>query len=278
MSDEQSSRRSLLKLLGGALLGAAGGVGLRAESASAADGDTLQVGKANAAASKTSLATSGAITDDGAFVVNATAADWAIEGSSGQLGVLGSGFIGVMGTGDVGGFFSGNRVAISLQPQDALGAPTGTDVEYAKGDILVDSNGSLFLCATGGKPGTWVRLGGGSQLLPAPVRAYDSRLDQRGKLAGGFPISPRTVDIRAAVPAIPASASGIVGNLTVTQPEGSGFATIWATGDWPGTSNINFSGVDLANAFTCGIASDGTVEIAASVPVHVIVDVVGFLP
>ena len=87
----------------------------------------LVVGTANTASQKTTLTNSGAIANDGAFVVDATAADWALEGSSGQLGVFGNGFIGVMGSGDVGGFFSGNLAAISLQPQNDAGAPASGD-------------------------------------------------------------------------------------------------------------------------------------------------------
>src|SRR5437868_10921321 len=168
---EPRSRRSLLKLFGAAGVGLVGGAAARAGSASAADGAPVLLGQDNTSSAKTSITNSGALSNDGAFVVDATAADWAIEGTSGQLGVVGNGFIGVTGSGDVGGFFSGNLAAISLQPQDSAGAPTSGD--YSRGDMLVDANGALYLCTAEGNPGTWARLGpggggGGVQLLAAP--------------------------------------------------------------------------------------------------------------
>jgi hypothetical protein len=279
---EPRSRRSLLKLLGAATVGVLGGAATRADRASAADGGQLTLGQDNTSTAKTSITNSGAITNDGAFVVDATAADWALEGTSGQLGVVGNGFIGVMGSGDVGGFFSGNLAAISLQPQDSAGAPTSGD--FSRGDMLVDANGALYLCTADGNPGTWARLGpggggGGVQLLSSPQRAYDSRNDANGPLAGAIPPVARTIQISSAVPQVPASASAIVGNLTITDAKGGGFATVWPSGAWPGTSNINFSpGVDIANAITVGLGPGGTVLVAASKQTHVIIDVAGYIP
>src|SRR5262245_40542615 len=97
------SRRSLLKMLGVLAAGAVGGAAVRSEGAGAVDGSGLTLGAQNDATAKTTLLTGGAIHNDGALVVEAQAADWALEGSSGQIGVLGSGFIGVSGTGDIGG-------------------------------------------------------------------------------------------------------------------------------------------------------------------------------
>jgi hypothetical protein len=271
------SRRSLLKLLGVATLGLAGGAATRTESARATDGAALVVGQTNTASQKTLLANSGAISNDGAFVVNATAADWAIEGTSGQLGVFGSGFIGVMGSGDVGGFFSGTLAAISLQPQDLSGAPTSGD--YSKGDLLVDADGVMFMCVVDGNPGSWIKVShGGYRSLAAPVRAYDSR-QAGGKLRAGDgdTASPRAVQITGVVPSVPPNAVAVAGNLTVTQADGSGFAAIWPGGAWPGTSNINYGGADLANAFTVGLTGTGSVSVAAWVPVHVIIDIAGYI-
>ena len=277
MSDEQQqrSRRSLLKLLGAASLGVVGGTLGRADRAAAADNQALTLGQANTSTAKTSITNNGAISNDGAFVVDATAADWALEGSSGNLGVVGSGFIGVVGSGDLGGSFTGNLAAIHLDPQDSVGPPTSGD--FAVGDMLVDANGALHLCTVAGNPGTWSGIG--TVLLPSPQRAYDSRNDPAGRLTGGVPVTPRTIGISAAVPAVPATASAIVGNLTITGADGGGFATVWPSGAWPGTSNINFNaGVDIANSITVGLGSGGTVLVAASRATHVIIDVAGYIP
>jgi hypothetical protein len=272
------SRRSLLQLVGAAAIGLVGGAVARGESAGAADHAGLVVGETNTGSSKTALVTSGAIPNDGAFVVAADAADWAIEGSSGQLGVLGSGFIGVTGTGDIGGFFSGNLAAISLQPQDASGAPPSGD--YSRGDILVDAAGVMYLCVADGNPGTWIKVShGGYRPLAAPIRAYDSRSVGAGKLRAGDgdTASPRSIQITGVVAGVPSNAVAVAGNLTVTQGEGVGFATVWPSGAWPGTSNINFSNVDLANAFTVGLSGTGQVNVAASTPTHVIIDIAGYI-
>src|SRR4051794_23410244 len=87
------TRRSLLQLAGALAVGLVGGAAARSETATATDHAGLVVGELNTGTSKTALVTSGAIANDGAFVVEAAAADWAIEGASGQVGVLGSGFV-----------------------------------------------------------------------------------------------------------------------------------------------------------------------------------------
>jgi hypothetical protein len=258
-------------------VGLAGGIAARSDTAGATDNSALVVGQTNTAAQKTAITNSGPITNDGAFVVDASAADWALEGSSGNLGVLGSGFIGVMGTGDVGGFFSGNLAAISLQPQDDAGAPTSGD--YSKGDMLVDANGVLYLCVADGNPGNWIKVShGGYRPLATPQRAYDSR-NADGKLrpGDGDISNPRTIPITGVVSGVPSNAIAVAGNLTVTQPEGIGFGTIWPGGAWPGTSNINFVASDLANSFTVGLSGSGTVNVAAWAPAHVIIDISGFI-
>ena len=54
--------------------------------------------------------------------------------------------------------------------------------------------------------------------------------------------------------------------------------TIWPSGAWPGTSNINFvSGVDLANSFSVGLSNSGSVSVAAFGATHVIIDVAGYI-
>ena len=63
----------------------------------------------------------------------------------------------------------------------------------------------------------------------------------------------------------------MIGNLTMTEEDTNGFATVLPSGAWPGTSNINYYGnVNLANAFNCGLSGAGTLSIAASGPTHVV--------
>jgi hypothetical protein len=278
-AEPRRSRRSLLKLLGLSALGLAGGAAARTSSASAADGSSLVLGQANAAASKTSLDTSGTITNDGALVVTANSADWAIQGVTQHIGVAGGGGIGVYGYGTFGGYFSGDHAGISLEPQTFAGPPTSN--AYTQGDMFVDVNGILFLCIADGTPGTWIKVShGGYRPLAAPARAYDSR-NGDGRLgangASGTTASPRSIGILAAIPAIPTQAVAVVGNLAVTGADGNGFATVWPSGAWPGTANINFTTVDLSNSFTVALGSGGSIRIASSTPTHAIIDIAGYI-
>jgi hypothetical protein len=113
------------------------------------------------------------------------------------------------------------------------------------------------------------------------VRAYDSRTDPAGPLGGGpgGTAGPaRVIQIVGVVPGVPADAVAVVGNLAVTQEAGIGFATIWPSGPWPGTANINFAaGLDTSNSFTAGLSPTGTVSIAASNTTHVVIDITGYV-
>ena len=61
-----------------------------------------------------------------------------------------------LGGSGVGLRASGTRAAIRLDPAVTQGAPTTGAHEM--GELMVDSNGDLFLCKASGTPGTWVRV------------------------------------------------------------------------------------------------------------------------
>jgi hypothetical protein len=55
-----------------------------------------------------------------------------------------------------GGKFAGSRAQLMLEPKTAAGKPTtGT---HTKGEIYMDSAGTLFVCTVSGTPGTWRRV------------------------------------------------------------------------------------------------------------------------
>jgi hypothetical protein len=138
----------------------------------------------------------------------------------------------------------------------------------------------LYLSVAAGTPGTWIKIShNGVNTLSPPVRAYDSRTDSvNGKLqpGKGDTTTPRTIQITGAVAGIPSNAQGIVGNMAVTQGS-SGFVTIWPSGAWPGTANINYQGADLSNAFTVGLSPTGSINLAASGSTHVVIDIGGYI-
>jgi hypothetical protein len=73
-------------------------------------------------------------------------------------GMLGRNSVGngVHGQGRYGGKFEGTRAQLLLQPKTTAGRPTsGTHV---KGEIYLDSAGTVFVCTAGGTPGTWRRV------------------------------------------------------------------------------------------------------------------------
>jgi hypothetical protein len=79
-------------------------------------------------------------------------------GKGGAAGVLerNSSGIGVQGQGRYGGTFEGSRAQLMLQPKSTAGRPTSG--AHTKGEIYMDSAGALFVCVTGGTPGTWRKV------------------------------------------------------------------------------------------------------------------------
>jgi hypothetical protein len=82
---------------------------------------------------------------------------------------------------------------------------------------------------------------------------------------------------------VPANATAVTGNLTVTQQSSLGYLYIGpAAMDNPTSSNLNFpTGDDRANAVTVALANDGTLSITYAAPVYgptaqVIFDVTGY--
>ena len=109
-----------------------------------------------------------------------------------------------------------------------------------------------------------------STVFDKPARALDTRIGNglSGKFRGG---ATRTLQIGGrtltrpdgTTLVIPANAVGIAGNLTVTTTAGGGYAARISPvpGD-TGTSVLNFvNGQTTPNAFTIGLAPDGSVAI-----------------
>jgi hypothetical protein len=122
-------------------------------------------------------------------------------------------------------------------------------------------------------------------LLPAPLRAYDSRTAD-GKLQAG---QTRTIGLAsgkdasgASQIALPPGASAALVTLTVTQTEGAGFVTMYsaALANEPPTSSINWGGPDqiLSVATPVAVDAQGRVKITGGVnPTSIVIDVVGYM-
>src|SRR6185369_1176335 len=113
----------------------------------------------------------------------------------------------------------------------------------------------------------------------SPCRAYDSR--SGSALASG---GTTTVNVLASACGIPSNARVVVGNLTIVNPTGQGFVTVYP-GNYPqplaATENFN-SGITLANSVVLPLATDGAGTLAFSLLVtgggsaHVVLDVSGY--
>jgi hypothetical protein len=281
---EDRSRRGFLRNLGLGALGVTAGAALGAtqDASAGVDGDVV-LGGTNTTAAETVINVGGTNSLGSGLKVNVSdpQADFGIRGDSLSTGVLGNGAgYGVIGLGGAsGGYFSGLEVSVSLGPLDDPGPPTADSL---KGDLAVDSDGVLWICVLDGV-GHWIKVShGGTRYLSAPFRAYDSRLSG-GKLgigSGGTGTqgNPRVIPITGVVPGLPTNAVGVIGNLTVTQEDGSGNATIWPGGAFPGTSSVNYlANFDIANSFSVGLSGTGTVSVASFATTHVIIDIAGYV-
>lgn len=79
---------------------------------------------------------------------------------------------------------------------------------------------------------------------------------------------------------VPADAQAVGLNLTVTQPAGPGYLTVFPCGSAPpGTSNLNFAQGQTVAAFTLAKpGTNGSVCIRPSQAVHLLVDASGYVP
>jgi hypothetical protein len=107
-----------------------------------------------------------------------------------------------------------------------------------------------------------------------PTRLLDTRTD-------GLPLSPGAeVDLTVAGGSrpVPAAATAVILNMTVTNTSGPGFLTVWPTGNpRPTASNLNWvAGETRPNLVTVQVGFSGLVAIVASSRTDVIADLEGY--
>lgn len=119
-------------------------------------------------------------------------------------------------------------------------------------------------------------LRGGSALVPmTPVRLLDTRLTGQKVGAGGV------VDLPiAGTYGVPASGvSGVVLNVTVTEPTQPGFVTVWPSGEpMPVASSLNFiRGQTVPNLVMSKVAENGRVSFYnLTGQSHLVIDLMGY--
>ncbi len=125
----------------------------------------------------------------------------------------------------------------------------------------------------------------GFQPLPAPQRLVDTRAGQStvdGQFAGiGAQGAGATLGITVAGRAgLGAEPGSVVLNLTVDQPGGAGFLTVWPCDQArPTASNLNYEpGQTVAVAAVSRVAPNGTVCVFTLASTHLVIDVAGAFP
>ncbi len=168
--------------------------------------------------------------------------------------------------------------------------PNSSNLNFVSGQTIpnmvtvkLGSGGSINLATNQGCPNIIVDIAGyytagattpGGFVGISPLRALDTRIS--GPCVGSL---PRSLTVRGGGRGIPADASAVALNVTVTEPSAAGFLTVWPTGAArPTASNLNFeAGQTVPNMVTARIGTDGRIDIASNQGCpHVIVDIAGY--
>jgi len=177
---------------------------------------------------------------------------------------------------------------LSLYPADAP-TPTVSNLNFVAGQTIANSvvtklspSGQVALLNSTGSShvifdveGYYAAGPGGARFVPlAPSRILDTR--SSGKVVGG---SPPSVPVWARA-GVPDGASGVVMNVTVTEPTGVGYVSVYpADQAAPTVSNVNFiPGETIPNTVVTKLGSNGAVKIGTNPgnQTHVIFDVQGY--
>jgi 5'-nucleotidase len=141
--------------------------------------------------------------------------------------------------------------------------------------VCLSANASAHLLAdiNGYQPATT------TQKVVTPERLLDTR-NAIGAPAGRVPAGGQIelAVIGSGATKVPAGATSAILNMTVTEPTGAGYLTVYPCGTTrPETSNVNFrNGQTVANLAIAAIVANGKVCIYSSQPAHVLADVSGW--
>jgi hypothetical protein len=186
---------------------------------------------------------------------------------------------------------SANGPAVLLEAV-AAGRPTAG--AWAIGSIVPDTAGNVWYCVASGTPGTWRKISGattaGAFHAVSPGRVYDSRSDQPapGPLVVGTNRTVSVADRRdpangavAQANFVPAGATAVSANVTVTDTVGAGFLSI----NPGGVTTINASAINwsasgqiLANGLSLTLNANREISVIAGGggATNFIIDVLGY--
>ena len=154
--------------------------------------------------------------------------------------------------------------------------PSGTTVAYTEPDVPSGSTDLIFDSTGYFVPGS----SGASYVAVAPARLLDSRV--ANGLSGAFGAgSPRTFQVTGRG-GVPANATAVTGNLTVTAQSTAGYVFLGPTPTSnPSSSTLNFPlGDSRANGVTVALGAGGTLSATYVAPAgattHMTFDVTGY--
>jgi hypothetical protein len=136
-------------------------------------------------------------------------------------------------------------------------------------DVIADING-------------WFKTSAGFVGV-SPQRVLDTRAGTpstlrtvtKSKISGGYILEIQVTDLANAVP--PSGVSAVSLNVTATNPEGTGYLTVYACGPREEVSSLNYrTGQTVANAVITPISATGTICLFSLVRTDVIVDINGW--
>ena len=246
-----SDRRGVVKLLAASAVGAVAGTALNGRQAAADDGQPVIQGEDNNGTKMTFI-----------YASDATAVGCHSDNGYG---------IGCWGP-------YGNALFF---PFDQSPLPYTSDM----GALWVDNEGNWWAATADGTDSKWRKLAGPEtagtlHLLASPKRVYDSRPGESPPIDPKSPLTPniaRTIDPKLNSSGVPSVARGVLVTLTIPALAAGGFATIWPSGAWPGTSNINFSpNQNIATTTVVGLGAGATFLVQANVATNVVIDIVGY--
>lgn len=299
-ADEPVNRRGMLRSLGAAAVGAAAGGLAFARPAAATDGNSIVIGNSTQTANSPTLL----IMDDtysasplvGLFHVtdDAAATDANVAFTSCiTAAATGAGMVTAF-AGQGSSYGAKLDAPVPLKLLDSGATATITTSGYTGQFKVIDGN--LWFCVdhTGlGNSAVWRKLAGvgtaGSYHPLTPARVYDSRpgAGGAGPLATG---NNRTVSVANSINAsgavvtsnfVPAGATAVVANITVTNTVGTGYMGVNPGGTTTmGASAINWTaGVAIANGLTFTLNSSRQLTVVAGgtgTSANFLIDVFGY--
>lgn len=161
---------------------------------------------------------------------------------------------------------------------------TFSDWQMNAGDLINVGGDLAFAHADSTVGSVYTSLSASQVIAVRPVRVVDTRtsagranivnrsgnLDGAGRLIGGHTIE---IDLSGHV----FEGAAVFANLAVTEPESSGYLTLWPSGTRPGTASLNHpADQTVSNFCVSGLSGLDSVRLYAQRTAHVVLDVVAF--